>query len=174
MNFLEIRRRLLSANNDYNLINAEKLAELIISYKGKFTAEIVEVDGRRCIKYYNSTTHQKNLTACCQPFKEKTRYIFSFEARPSTIVPEDNQYSGNLMFGFKPSGTFTSTPYALSGKTTTDFTRVYTISGKDKTVTDIDLYYGSVHYWLIDLDTVCLYEYDKFLELGGTSIWEEK
>ena len=93
-------------------------------------------------------------------FKEKTRYIFSFEAKPYSIIAEDAQYAGNLMYGFKPLGTFVSTPYSLSGKTTTEFTRVYTISSSSKTVTDIELYWGAMHTWLIDLDSVYLYEYE--------------
>ena len=141
-----------------NLIDPDKLAELILSLDSN--AFLVEVDGRRCIKYKNSTTYQRDLTSCCPAFKEKTRYIFSFEAKPYSIVAENAQYSGNLMYGFKPSGTFTSTPAFLSGKTTTEFTRAYAISSSNKTVTDIELYWGTVHNWLIDLDSIYLYEYE--------------
>ncbi len=143
-----------------NLIDVDKLAELIISYKGSFAGGIVEVDGRRCIKFYNSATHNKNLTACCPLFKEKTRYIFSFEARPASVVPDDYEYSGNLQFGFKmATGSLNHRP-AL-GKGATDFKRAYAINNAGTTIKDISLSYGSVWYWLIDLDTVYLYEYEE-------------
>ena len=59
----------------------------------------------------------------------------------------------------------------IQANTTTEFTRIYAINYANATVTDIALSFGSAYAWLIDLDTVCLYEYDKFLELGGEAIW---
>ena len=172
MNFLELRRRLLSVKNDYNLIDVDKFAELVISYKGTQRAEIKEVDGRRCISFMNSTMRLKDFTSCCPTFKENTRYIFSFEARPEVIPPADAQYEYQLYMGLSPEGICQFK--GLSAKTTTEFTRIYNVNRVGTTATDLYWSWGAVRQWLIDLDTVCLYEYDKFLELGGTSIWEEK
>lgn len=141
-----------------NLIDVEKLAELIISYKGIYVGEIVEVEGRRCVRFYNGTLHGKDFTACCPTFKANTRYIFSFEARPYSIMPEDSQYNGGLSMGFKPSGI--SPSKQLNAKTTTEFTRIFNVNNANTTVSDINISFGSVHYWLIDLDSVYLYEYD--------------
>ena len=139
-----------------NLIDVDKFAELILSYGA--TAELFEVDGRRCIYFNNGQMHEKDFTSCCPNFKEKTRYIFSFECRPNSIMPEEQQYDGALSVAFKPSGTYTSKK--LSAKTTTEFTRLYNINNANTTITDIALSYGSSWGWLIDLDTVYLYEYD--------------
>ena len=139
-----------------NLIDPEKLAELILKYHQG--ASLVTVDGRRCIKFVNNRMHGKDLTACCPEFKVNTRYIFSFEARPNTIIPEDDQNSGSLFVGFKPINV--TAGMSLSAKTTTDFTRMYAVNNVNTTVTDINISYGSAHTWLIDLDSIYLYEYD--------------
>ena len=141
-----------------NLIDPEKLAELIMSYDPN--AKLMEVDGRRCIKYRNSATYQKDLTSCCPEFKAKTRYIFSVEAKPYTIMPETQQYDGGFQITFKPTANSDITPNRLSAKTTTEFTRIYTISKSNTTVDDISLTWGTQWDWLIDLDTVYLYEYE--------------
>lgn len=142
-----------------NLIDPEKLAELVLSYRGtSYYADIIEFEGRRCLSFDNRIPYNKDLTACCPVFKEKTRYIFSFEARPYSIMPEDAQYEGHLGIGFKPSGTYTSK--VLSAKTTTEFTRIYIVNYSNSTVTDIAITWGTEHRWLIDLDTVYLYEYE--------------
>ena len=124
------------------------------------SASLIEHDGRRCIKYKNSSTAQKDLTACCPKFKEKTRYIFSLEARPYEIMSESNQYNGELYVNFKPKDTYVATPSGLNAKRTRDFTRIYAVVKPDSTITDINLSWGSAYYWLIDLDSVYLYEYE--------------
>ena len=140
-----------------NLIDPDKLAEIIISKKGNQIAEIIEVDGRRCIRYMNSTTNSADFTpAISEPFKPNTKYIFSFEAKPYTPVPETSQYSGNLWFGFKPSGTYAQVGF--NGKTDLEFSRK-SCTSNGKTVSDIHLSWGAMHSWLIDLDSIYLYEY---------------
>ncbi len=147
-----IRVRLASKN----LINVDKLVELILSYDSN--ARLVEADGRRCIKYKNSATYTKDLSDCCPKFKEGTRYILSFEARPETVQPSTATYDGSLFISFDPSGASVSS--SLEAKKTTEFSRIYVISKAEKTVTDINLSWGSSWNWLIDLDSVYLYEYE--------------
>lgn len=162
MNVFELRRRLMSKKENYNLINVDKFVELVKQYYTKAT--LIEVDGRRCIKVSNSVLHGKDFTMCCPTFKEKTRYIFSFEARPETT----STGLGYLYMGFKPSS---STPSKYLAPNSDQFKRIYNINNANTTVTDIYFSYGNAYNWLIDLETLCLYEYDKFLELGGTTMW---
>lgn len=75
-----------------NLIDVDKFAELIVSFKGNHEASIIEVEGRRCIRFMNSTIRLKDFKSCVPVFKKNTRYIFSFEARPYTIPAEDAPY----------------------------------------------------------------------------------
>ena len=65
--------------------------------------------------------------------------------------------------GFKSSLTSNpsvSTPYILDARTTADFTRMYSVSKEGIDVDDINLTWGATHNWLIDLDSVYLYEYE--------------
>lgn len=143
-----------------NLIDPDKLAELILSLDSN--AFLVEVDGRRCIKYQNSKTYKKDLTASCPAFKKKTRYIFSIEAKPYVMLSETASHDGSLQIGFKSPTTVpsVSTPSWLDARTTVDFRRMYAVSKSGITVNDINLTWGGTHHWLIDLDSVYLYEYE--------------
>ena len=141
-----------------NLIDKDKFAELVLSYDTVGGA-IVERNGRRCIKLYNGKMHGKSFLECIPTLKENTRYIFSFEAMPYTVFAEDEKYDGKLFVGFSPASTEVQQK-GLSAKTTHDFTRIYNVNRSGTTVTDIRLSYGSVAYWLIDLDSLYLYEYD--------------
>lgn len=139
-----------------NLIDVDKFVELVLPLN-QFNA-LVERDGRRCLRFWNASMHGRDFTACCPTFKENTRYIFSFEAMPNVVFSPDEQHSGGLGMGFKPNGINPSK--MLSAKTTTEFTRVYNINNSNTTVTDINISYGSATYWLVDLDTMYLYEYE--------------
>ena len=141
-----------------NLIDENELAKTILALDPNAT--LIEKEGRRCIKYRNFATYQKDLTSCCPEFKANTRYIFSVEAKPYIIMSEAQQYDGGFQITFKPTANSVSTPYSLSAKTTTEFTRIYTISKIGTTVDDINLTWGSQWNWLLDLDAVYLYEYD--------------
>ena len=132
-----------------NLIDPDKFAELIISYDIDVGA-LVERDGRRCVTFRNNKMHNQDFTACCPTFKENTRYIFSFECLPNTPTESSN----SLYMGFKPSPI-----KPIQANTTTEFTRIYAVNNANTTVTDIALSFGSAYMWLIDLDTVYLYEY---------------
>jgi hypothetical protein len=77
---------------------------------------------------------------------------------PNVVFSPDSQNDGALGMGFKPTGI--NPRVALSAKTTTEFTRVYNINNSNTTVTDINISYGSTTMWLIDLDTMYLYEYE--------------
>lgn len=141
-----------------NLIDENELAKTILALDPN--AKLIEEEGRRCIKYRNSATYQKDLTSCCPEFKAKTRYIFSVEAKPYTIMSETQQYDGGFQITFKPNANSVSTPNSLSAKTTTKFTRICAISKVGTTVDDINLTWGTQWNWLIDLDSIYLYEYD--------------
>lgn len=144
-----------------NLIDVDKFTELILSYDTT-VGSLVEVDGRRCIRFMNGKMHNKDFTSCFPALKENKRYIFSYETKPYTIMPEDNQYGGSLMLAYKGmTSTQLTGVRSLSAKTTTEFTRMYVVNNQYTTVTDIAISYGSVHQWLIDLDTVYLYEYEE-------------
>ena len=133
-----------------NLIDVEKFAELILSYDTTSGA-IVERDGRRCVRFINNKMHNRDFTPCCPTFKANTRYIFSFECLPNAPTESAN----SLYIGFKPSPN-----KQIKANETTEFTRVYVVNNANTTVTDIFLSFGSAYVWLIDLDTVYLYEYE--------------
>jgi hypothetical protein len=132
-----------------NLIDVEKFVELVLPLN-QFNA-VVERDGRRCLRFYNSSMHGKNFTACCPTFKANTRYIISCDVLPNTPATTSN----SLFMGFKPSPV-----KQIAANTTTEFTRLYVVSNASATVTDIAFSYGAATYWLIDLDTLYLYEYE--------------
>ena len=141
-----------------NLIDVEKFAELVKTYDT--SAKIVEMDGRRCLLFYNHTLNAKDFTACCPVFKEKTRYIFSFEIRPYTILAQGENYGGRIFIRFKPEKTEIASLNTYLNAYTTEFQRMYLINKANTTITDIGFSYGTAHRWLIDLDTVYLYEYE--------------
>jgi hypothetical protein len=106
----------------------------------------------------NNKLHGQSFAECCPAFNSNTRYIFSFETKPLTLVSESAQYGGDIKLTFKPTGS--SSNMSLSGKTTDKFTRLYTISNEGSSIDTIAISYASAHAWLIDLDTVYLYEYE--------------
>lgn len=132
-----------------NLIDVDKFVEIVLPLN-QFNA-VVERDGRRCLRFYNSSMHGKNFTACCPTFKANTRYIISCDVLPDTPATTSN----SLFMGFKPSPM-----KQIAANTTTEFTRLYVVSNASATVTDIAFSYGVATYWLIDLDTLYLYEYE--------------
>ena len=150
-----------------NLIDAQKLAESIMMYDDQ--AAIIEVEGRRCIKFKNNAVHGKSFASCCSRFREGVRYIFLFECRPYIPSEEDK---GSLYIQYKPASEGHSTQISA---TTKDFTRVYCTSKSGGSVTDIALSFGTAYNWLIDLDTVCLYEFngDFYPEYESPTIWEQ-
>lgn len=142
-----------------NLLDVEKMVELMKSYYSY--TRVVERDGRRCVYFNNAYFHGKDFTSCCPVFKENTRYIFSFYAIPNTVLSEDATNEGNISMGFKPLNKNQQTGNrSLSAKKTTEFTRMYSINNANTTVTDISISFGYSYNWLIDLDTVYLYEYE--------------
>ena len=141
-----------------NLIDVEKLAELILKYDSM--AKFVEVDGRRCILFYNHLVNARDFTACCPTFKEKTRYIFSFEIRPYTVLAEGENYGGRIFIRFKPEKTEIASLNTYLNAYTTEFQRMYLINKANTTITDIGFSYGTAYQWLIDLDSIYLYEYE--------------
>lgn len=143
-----------------NLLDAEKMVELMKKYWAN--TDIREVDGRRCVYFNNAYFNTKDFTSCCPVFKENTRYIFSCYARPNEILSADATYAGSLVMGFKGvnfNNQITGVK-DLSAKTTIEFTRMYAVNNTNTTVTDILISFGSAYNWLIDLDTVYLYEYE--------------
>ncbi len=146
-----------------NLINVDKFIELIQQYDTiDSSSQIVEVDGRKCIMFRPHHMAGKSFADCFSAFEDNTRYIFSCEAKPNTLLPEDYQYDGAFNIGFKGTSTVQMDGLrTLSAKTTTEFKRMYVINSEGSTVTDIILTYGSAHIWLIDLDTVYLYKYEN-------------
>ena len=146
-----------------NLLDIDKFIELIQQYDTiDSSSQIVEVDGRKCIMFRPHHMAGKSFADCFSAFEDNTRYIFSCEAKPNTLLPEDYQYDGAFNIGFKGTSTVQMDGLrTLSAKTTTEFERMYVINSEGSTVTDIILTYGSAHVWLIDLDTVYLYKYEN-------------
>lgn len=143
-----------------NLIDTEKMVELM--KKNWSYTKIKEVDGRRCVLFNNAYFHGKDFTSCCPVFKENTRYIFSFYARPNEVLSANATHEGGLSVGFKGvnfNNQITGVK-DLSAKKTTEFTRMYAVNNANTTVTDILISFGYSYNWLIDLDTVVLYEYE--------------
>lgn len=144
-----------------NLIDTKKLVELIEKYDTSLSgSQLVEVDGRRCILFYNHTLNAKDLTSCCPVFKEKTRYIFSFEIRPYTILAQGENYGGRIFIRYKPEKTEIASLNIYLNAYTTEFQRMYIVNKENTTITDIGFSYGTAYRWLIDLDSIYLYEYD--------------
>lgn len=141
-----------------NLIDTEKMVELM--KKNWSYTKIKEVDGRRCVLFNNAYFHGKDFTSCCPVFKENTRYIFSFYARPNEVLSANATHEGELSLGFKGDNLGQIGNRILSAKKTTDFTQGYAINAENTTVTDISISFGYAYNWLIDLDTVVLYEYE--------------
>lgn len=146
--------------SEKNLIDTEKMIEIMKKH-WSYT-KIKEVDGRVCVFLNNAYFHGKDFTSCCPVFKENTRYIFSFCARPDVVLSPDATHTGDISIGFKgiTNNTQATGIRSLSAKTTTEFKRMYVINNENTTVTDISISFGYAYNWLIDLDSVYLYEYE--------------
>ena len=139
-----------------NLLNVDKFVELVKKYH--VYAYETTVDGRKCIAFMNNQMHGRDFTSCCSAFKEKTRYIFSFIGRISTTNTENAQQT--LSCGFKGVTSAQQTGNRVLSPLSDEWKRAYSINNANTTVTDIYISYGSSAMWLIDLDSIYLYEYE--------------
>ncbi len=139
-----------------NLLNVDKFVELVKKYH--IYAYETTADGRKCIAFMNNNMHGRDFTPCCPTFKENTRYIFSFVGRILNTSTENAQQT--LSCGFKGVTSNQQSGNRILSPLNDEWQRAYGINSANTTVTDIYISYGSSAMWLIDLDSIYLYEYE--------------